>query len=711
MFLHSLRALFILAFAAIIFVPALIIGAIGARNLHVIRDEQRVYTSTTCFVSQISDEQLSYDCNCDGCHPSTCYAEHFSVRYLIFNATFVSSMIHIDEIPTRLQVKVNNSYTCFYDRTNVQKVQWLRPNERPAITLLVVGFSIAGVITIGVVISQIWIDREMADSLKDIQGQFRSNVQTQENFSSLPVVYVKSHITEQRIIWPQQPGAQTVANETPSIQPTDSSLQNGEPELFQTAQITSDHPSVGVQRANVQNGNLSENDAPPANRSKRPASKCTNGHQSKKRRATVPHAPTPTHEMAIGLLFPLESKIDKRNERPSKLIDCFGWVPRLILYGNSLPSEIDVELASISKKREGVYYYSVYPFVEYQENPVLKKFVSKIRRRVAVEMLCDGIGIIRLDNISVQNQRSEILGKPNNKKFPLKSYPSDKEKYIRAKGPTAFVKRYNLAKPCLAIRLFPTGSSVPIKINTSEEDRYTFFSNILTPGNYRPPYFLNDLQGLSIVPNLSQPRLDDRSKIEVKYCNSSAFIGSDGQNRFNINFVITFPEEMLDELKSNGKWLEISLPDDQELHHSYFIQTEDGGSNSVCLYIQHTIISLTVTILECKLPAPEEVISTESADVVSTDLVLAHLASVPIRTTNEVMPTTPLKVRFQLVHTKPDANGLRKIIRCPDMPIWENIINIEHTAYCDISNNQSDASNAILSEQPVIPSSDDCNEQ
>ncbi|CAF0797382.1 unnamed protein product [Adineta ricciae] len=156
MFLHSLRALFILAFAAIIFVPALIIGAIGARNLHVIRDEQRVYTSTTCFVSQISDEQLSYDCNCDGCHPSTCYAEHFSVRYLIFNATFVSSMIHIDEIPTRLQVKVNNSYTCFYDRTNVQKVQWLRPNERPAITLLVVGFSIAGVITIGVVISQIW---------------------------------------------------------------------------------------------------------------------------------------------------------------------------------------------------------------------------------------------------------------------------------------------------------------------------------------------------------------------------------------------------------------------------------------------------------------------------------------------------------------------------------------------------------------------------
>ena len=114
MFLHSLRALFILAFAAIIFVPALIIGAIGARNLHVIRDEQRVYTSTTCFASQISDEQLSYDCNCDGCHPSTCYAEHFSVRYMIFNETLISSMIHIDEIPTLLQVKVNTFVFCSF---------------------------------------------------------------------------------------------------------------------------------------------------------------------------------------------------------------------------------------------------------------------------------------------------------------------------------------------------------------------------------------------------------------------------------------------------------------------------------------------------------------------------------------------------------------------------------------------------------------------
>ena len=48
---------------------------------------------------------------------------------------------------------------------------------------------------------------------------------------------------------------------------------------------------------------------------------------------------------------------------------------------------------------------------------------------------------------------------------------------------------------------------------------------------------------------------------------------------------------MLDELKSHGKWLEISLLDGQELHNSYFIQTKDGGSNLVCLYIQHTSIS------------------------------------------------------------------------------------------------------------------------
>ncbi|CAF1382771.1 unnamed protein product [Adineta ricciae] len=430
--------------------------------------------------------------------------------------------------------------------------------------------------------------------------------------------------------------------------------------------------------------NLSENDAPTANRSKRPASKCTNGRQSKKRRATVPHAVTPTHEITIGLLFPLGSKIDGRNDRFHKLLDCFGRVPQLILYGNSLPGEIDVELVLISEKSKGVYYYSVYQFVEYQKNLTGEVFMSKLRRRVAVEMLYDGIGIIRLDNIFIQNQRSKILKKPDKKEFPLKSYPSDEEKRIRARGPTVFVNKYNLAKPCLAIRLFPTDPSVPIKITTSEGDRCIFFSNVLTP-----------------VPNLPQPTLDDRSKIKVKCCNSSAFVGPDGQNRFSIDFNITFPDEMLDELKSHGKWLEISLLDGQELHHSYFIQTEDGDSNSMCLNIQHTTFPLTVIILEHKLPISEGVISTESVDNVPT--VLAHLANVPIRTTNEVMPTTSLKVRFKLVHTKPDANGGRKIIDFADMPIWENIIKIgPDSAYCDISNNQSNASNAILSEQPVV---------
>ncbi|UJR36207.1 hypothetical protein I4U23_028939 [Adineta vaga] len=156
MFLHSLRALFILGCAAIVFVAALIVGAVGAHRLRVIRDQQRVYTNTICFVSNISDEKLSYDCNCDGCHPSTCYTEHFAVQYQIANGAYISSVIHIDEIPRLLQIQVNSSYTCFYDRTNIEKVQWVKPSERPALTLLIVGFSLVGLITLGVVVSQIW---------------------------------------------------------------------------------------------------------------------------------------------------------------------------------------------------------------------------------------------------------------------------------------------------------------------------------------------------------------------------------------------------------------------------------------------------------------------------------------------------------------------------------------------------------------------------
>ena len=72
------------------------------------------------------------------------------------------------------------------------------------------------------------------------------------------------------------------------------------------------------------------------------------------------------------------------------------------------------------------------------------------------------------------------------------------------------------------------------------------------------------------------------------------------------------------------------------------------------------------------------------------------------------MPTSKLKVRFQLGSTEADCNGDRKIIHFKDMPIWEDIINIGRmsinfiskkvdftciadTAYCDISDNQSNA--------------------
>lgn len=106
MFEHSLVALLLLGFATIIFIPALIIGSVGAHRLAITREQQRAYTSTTCFVSNVTDEVLPYDCNCDGCQPSNCYAEHFAVQYQIQNGTYLSSVIHIDEIPHLLKIQV-----------------------------------------------------------------------------------------------------------------------------------------------------------------------------------------------------------------------------------------------------------------------------------------------------------------------------------------------------------------------------------------------------------------------------------------------------------------------------------------------------------------------------------------------------------------------------------------------------------------------------
>ncbi len=51
---------------------------------------------------------------------------------------------------------MNNNYTCFYDRTSVTNVQWFRPNERPALAMLIVGFSVAGAVVLVILVGQIW---------------------------------------------------------------------------------------------------------------------------------------------------------------------------------------------------------------------------------------------------------------------------------------------------------------------------------------------------------------------------------------------------------------------------------------------------------------------------------------------------------------------------------------------------------------------------
>lgn len=111
MFEQSLFNLCLLALAPLIFLPALIIGSVGAHRLITTQRQQRVYTGTTCFIANITEQPLPYDCNCDGCHPSTCYAEHFSVHYQIENGTTIFSMIHIDQIPNLLKLQV---HICFF---------------------------------------------------------------------------------------------------------------------------------------------------------------------------------------------------------------------------------------------------------------------------------------------------------------------------------------------------------------------------------------------------------------------------------------------------------------------------------------------------------------------------------------------------------------------------------------------------------------------
>lgn len=180
MFTRSLFHYFLLFVAGLIFIPALIISSIGAQHLSYTRAEQKLFGSTTCLVINITEEALPYDCSCDGCHPTTCYAEHFAVQYTIENGTSLYGMIDINEIPYRPQievsqtiveraiqvntclfVQVNRTYPCFYDRTNVKRVQWSKPSERPPLTMLIVGSTIAGITLLTVLIGEtVWFIRE-----------------------------------------------------------------------------------------------------------------------------------------------------------------------------------------------------------------------------------------------------------------------------------------------------------------------------------------------------------------------------------------------------------------------------------------------------------------------------------------------------------------------------------------------------------------------
>jgi hypothetical protein len=59
----------------------------------------------------------------------------------------------------------------------------------------------------------------------------------------------------------------------------------------------------------------------------------------------------------------------------------------------------------------------------------------------------------------------------------------DEEIKVPAKGPTAFVKNYNVNQVRLAIRFTSNGCSLPIKVKGIPETQFFFVSNVITAGN------------------------------------------------------------------------------------------------------------------------------------------------------------------------------------------------------------------------------------
>jgi len=137
--------LFLLINFTIIGFASFIIGSVGVGLFVPKFITYQAYENSTCFIVDIEH---------DTCQDS-CYYIMWSVEYYITNitssqytfSTITQTYDTADVITDIISVyKVRSNHTCYYDKTQVLRVQWNEPSfPTPYLIMMTVGYSLTGI--------------------------------------------------------------------------------------------------------------------------------------------------------------------------------------------------------------------------------------------------------------------------------------------------------------------------------------------------------------------------------------------------------------------------------------------------------------------------------------------------------------------------------------------------------------------------------------
>ncbi|CAF1345180.1 unnamed protein product [Adineta steineri] len=126
-------------------ISLVIIGSVGTANYVRDKHDESIYRSTMCYVTHCDTFESTYYYATGS--PTTTYWNVKSVLYNISDGRLMNSTIATDMAdPSH---KVNETYKCYYESTNVKSVRWNLDNPQKYLIMLCVAWPMLALLLVG----------------------------------------------------------------------------------------------------------------------------------------------------------------------------------------------------------------------------------------------------------------------------------------------------------------------------------------------------------------------------------------------------------------------------------------------------------------------------------------------------------------------------------------------------------------------------------